>query len=273
MPSLHLNADACTKCGICIANCPIRIIAPDENGLPALVSGGEARCMACGHCESLCPTNAVSVADERLSDQRCPFQEVSLAPEKLGAYLRSRRSIRSYREAPVDKKVLEGLFDVVRYAPTARNTQTVRWLLIHDTKELKRLTGIAIDWMRHVAATDAQMNAAYDFGGLVAAWENGYDPICRKAPHLAVAYGPEDSHFTGNDAIIALSYLDAAAPAFGLGTCWAGLFQAALTNWEPLRKALDLPAGCVSIYAMMLGYPEAKYHRIPKRNPLSLTWR
>lgn len=149
----------------------------------------------------------------------------------------------------------------------------MRWLLIHDTGEVRRLTGIAIDWLRHLATSDSPQNAAYNFQELVKAWESGYDPICRKAPHLIVTYGHKESQFTGNDAIIALSYLDAAAPAFGLGTCWAGFFQAALTNWEPLRDALNLPADHVSVYAMMLGYPAVQYQRIPKRNPLPLVWK
>jgi nitroreductase len=244
-----------------------------DNEAPAFVPGGDSRCLACGHCEALCPSNSIGVADPDLSDRTYPLHGANLAPWQLGEYLRNRRSIRSYRETAVDRAVLEELFDVVRYAPTARNSQTVRWLLIHDTVEVRRLTGIAVDWLRHLATSDSPENADYNFEGLVKAWESGNDPINRKAPHLIVAYGHKESEFTGNDAIIALSYLDAAAPAFGLGTCWAGFFQAAAANWEQLREALNLPDGHVPIYAMMIGYPAVQYQRIPKRNPLSLTWR
>jgi len=272
MPYLHINDKTCTRCGVCAANCPIGVIATDENGLPALAPGGESGCVACGHCEALCPAEAITVQDPRLSDRTYQLQGVKLAPGELGEYLASRRSIRSYRETPVEREVIEELLDVVRYAPTARNSQTVRWLLIHDTKELRRLTGLAIDWIRHMIASDKQ-NSAINFRGLVDAWEAGSDPICRKAPHLIVAYGHKESPFARNDAFIALSYLDVAAPSFGLGTCWAGFFQGALTNWPPLRNELNLPDGCVPIFAMMLGYPAVRFRRIPRRNPLSLTWR
>ncbi len=272
MPSLHVNDKTCTRCGVCAANCPIGVIATDENGLPSLTAGGDGLCVACGHCEALCPTEAITVEDPRLSDSTYPFRGVKVAPGELGEYLRSRRSIRSYKEAPVEREVIEGLMDVVRYAPTARNSQTVRWLLIHDTKELRRLTGLAIDWIRHMAAAQAK-NSVINFQGLVEALEAGSDPICRKAPHMIVAYGHKELPFARNDAFIALSYLDVAAPSFGLGTCWAGFFQGALANWLPLRNELNLPDGCVPIFAMMLGYPAVRFHRVPRRNPLSLTWR
>ena len=47
----------------------------------------------------------------------------------------------------------------------------------------------------------------------------------------------------------------------------------ALSRWEPLRTALDLPVDHVSIYAMMLGYPAFHYQRPPRRNPVTITWR
>jgi nitroreductase len=248
------------------------VIATGETGLPSFMAGGDGLCISCGHCQALCPVEAITVEDPRLSDRTYPLQGVKPSKEELGEYLRSRRSIRSYKEAPVERIVIEELMDVVRYAPTARNSQTVRWLMILDTKELRRLTGLAIDWIRHMASSQTP-TSVINFKGLVEAWDAGSDPICRKAPHLIVAYGHKESPFARNDAFIALSHLDVAAPAFGLGTCWGGFFQAALVNWAPLRSELNLPADCIPHFAMMLGYPAVQYHRIPRRNPLSLTWR
>lgn len=122
MPSLNVNDQTCTRCGICTANCPLGVITLRGSEAPAFVPGGDSRCMVCGHCEALCPSHSISVADPELSDRTYPLHGVNLTPAQLGEYLRNRRSIRSYRETSVDRAVIEELFDIVRYAPTARNT-------------------------------------------------------------------------------------------------------------------------------------------------------
>jgi len=72
---------------------------------------------------------------------------------------------------------------------------------------------------------------------------------------------------------IAMSYLELAALPLGLRTCWAGIFQAALRKWEPLKTALSLPEGHINHYPMMLGYPRFKYYRVPERKQPMIIWR
>jgi ferredoxin len=69
------------------------------------------------------------------------------------------------------------------------------------------------------------------------------------------------------------SYPELAAPSMGLGTCWAGLLQGALLGWPPLQKAIGLPEDHSHHYPMMLGYPKAKYFRLPQRKPPKITWK
>ncbi len=75
------------------------------------------------------------------------------------------------------------------------------------------------------------------------------------------------------DAIIALKYFYIAAPASGIGTCWAGFLSIAVTSYEPLQKALGLPAGRKYAYGLMFGYPKYRIYGILRRNPLRVTWR
>ncbi|MCO5382585.1 MAG: nitroreductase family protein [Methanosarcina barkeri] len=107
---------------------------------------------------------------------------------------------------------------------------------------------------------------------LISAWEQGNDVICRGASHLLFAHIPEGNPVAVVDAIIALTHFDVAAPAFGIGTCWAGFVAAAATSYEPLQKELDLPAGRKSAYAMMFGHPQYKIYGIPLRKPLEVMW-
>jgi nitroreductase/NAD-dependent dihydropyrimidine dehydrogenase PreA subunit len=275
MPRLNLVEPRCTLCNLCASDCPAKVIELPDSGLPRYVEGGADRCYLCGHCEAICPTAAISVEDPRLDPRTYPSaaEEAEIAPGKLAAYLRMRRSVRKFRQAPADRGTIAELMDVVRYAPTGINTQSLHWLVVHDTVEVRRLTGLAIDWMRFMAKSDSPMKGVFDFEGMARLWDSGDDPVCRLAPHLVVVHAHKDAFTAPHDAFIALAHLDAAAPAFGLGSCWAGLFNIAAGNWPPLREALALPEEHVPHYAMMLGVPAVKYHRPPKRNALKLSWR
>ena len=75
------------------------------------------------------------------------------------------------------------------------------------------------------------------------------------------------------DLTLALAYFELAAPSLGIGTCWAGLLQAALLAYPPLKEALGLPEGHPHHYPMMVGCRKAKYFRLPERKPPKITWR
>jgi nitroreductase/NAD-dependent dihydropyrimidine dehydrogenase PreA subunit len=273
MPELSVNDQNCTRCGLCASACPMGIIKLPEGELPRYVADGPDRCIICGHCEAVCPSNAIQVDDPRLAPTSFDETSEKMDPAHLGAYLRMRRSIRRYRQEPVERSVIERLMDIVRYAPTGTNSQLVRWLIIHDTQELRRLTALAVDWMRAMVASESPMNGYFNFEGMIRAWEKGNDPICRLAPHLAIAYTHKDTLTARTDAIIALSHLEIAAPSFCLGACWGGFFQFAATSWEPLQAALQLPPDHLPAYAMMFGYPAFPYQRPPRRNPVNILWR
>jgi nitroreductase len=91
--------------------------------------------------------------------------------------------------------------------------------------------------------------------GLVAAWEQVH--IQYAAAHLIFLLPTflKISPTAPTDAVIALTHFDIAAPAFGLGTCWAGFVAGSARMWRPMQEALELPAGRTTGYAMMLCYP------------------
>ena len=160
---------------------------------------------------------------------------------------------------------------MARYAASPGNAQQVEWLVIHDRREVKRIAGLTVEWLRTLSRTGHPM-AGY-VPVLLSAWESGTDVICRGAPHLLIPHVPGDSPIAPTDAIIALTHVDIAAPAFGVGTCWAGFVAGASSAYKPVGEALELPEGRVAAYAMMLGYPEFRTYRIPGRKQLKVTWR
>jgi len=53
LPRKNLKKDLCTKCGLCAENCPVNVISLDP--FPVFK---EEDCIACYHCERICPEGA-----------------------------------------------------------------------------------------------------------------------------------------------------------------------------------------------------------------------
>lgn len=266
-----MDRDLCTRCGICSFVCPMAIVDPaDENTLPKVVDAKAGMCIQCGHCEVSCPSQAL-LLNVRPDERALLLTGTgNLSPDDLGIYLKKRRSVRHFTKDPVPKEKIMQVLDTARYAASGGNGQPVQWIVFHDPKKVKKIAGLTVEWMKTL------VNSAHPMSGyvpmLIGAWESGNDVICRGAPHLLFAHIPEGNPINSVDAIIALTHFDIAAPAYGIGTCWAGFVAAASREYTPLKDVLALPEGRCVAYAMMFGHPKYKIYGIPRRKPLGVTW-
>ena len=274
MSLLQIDTERCHRDGICADVCPAVIISLDgEDGYPAVVEGGNERCIRCGHCVAVCPHGALSHSAMAFDD--CPEIDRGRLPDagQIKQFLRARRSIRRYKEAPLERETLASLIDVARFAPSGHNYQPVRWLVVQAPEEVQRLAGMVADWMRHLMDEKSPMVAAMHLDLVVEAWDKGYDRICRNAPHLILAHASQANPTSPAAATIALTYLELAAVSMGLGACWAGYFNVAANLWPPLKEALGLPEGHAPFGAMLVGHPKYRYQRLPLRNEPQVIWR
>ena len=61
----------CNKDGICVYECPARIIAmPSKGSVPEQTQNFDERCLRCGHCVAVCPTGALRL--DWLAPKDCP---------------------------------------------------------------------------------------------------------------------------------------------------------------------------------------------------------
>ncbi len=275
MSLFTVDPEKCKRDGICVAECPALLLElkDDKEAVPVPIDEADEFCITCGHCVAVCPHGALS--HRAMSPEQCPpvKKEWLLGKDHVEHFLRARRSIRTYKDKPVDKETLSKLIDIARYAPSGSNLQPVEWLVIHDGDEVQKLAGMVVDWMRYMIKEKPEVAEPMRMDRIVESWEDGVDRICRGAPHVIVTHAPKDLPPALSACTIALTYLDLAAPSFALGACWAGYFNYAATFWPPMIEALALPEGNISHGAMMVGYPKYKYHRLPLRNEAPITWR
>ena len=273
MELFTVNRLTCNQDGICAAVCPVGIIDFVAGSVPVPVAEAEEICIRCGHCVAVCPTGSLSHRDMEVKS--CPpiQPELSLSVAQSEQFLRSRRSIRVYRDKPVAQAELAHLIEIARYAPSGHNSQGAEWLVLGDRAELGRLAGIVVDWMRWMQANMEEVAQILHLDRTIARWQAGEDVILRGAPVVIIAHAVKDDRMAPSTSTIALAYLELAAPSLGLGTCWAGYFNAAAATFPPMQEALALPADHQSFGAMMVGYPRFSYHRLPTRNMPNIAWR
>lgn len=274
MSLFTIDNTKCKRDGVCAEECPMGIIAfSGGDALPSPVPGADKLCINCGHCVAVCPHGAFSLESMKIED--CPPVQSELlpGPEQVKHFLVSRRSVRTYKNQPVERAVLAKLIDTARYAPSGHNMQPVHWLVIEDPNEVKGLSALVVDWMRFVIKERPKIAQAMHMDRVVGSWEKGEDRITRGAPHVIVAYGVENQPVAQSACTIALTYLELATYSLGLGACWAGYFSAAAALYPPMAQALALPEGHQCYGAMMIGYPKHRYHRVPTRKEPAVTWR
>lgn len=67
-----------------------------------------------------------------------------MGPEQVEHFLRTRRSIRTYKKKVVSQNDLTKLIDVARFAPSGHNLQPVNWRIVHNRDDIHRLAGLVI---------------------------------------------------------------------------------------------------------------------------------
>lgn len=253
----------CKRDGLCATVCPMGTIVMDEAGYPRAAEG--APCIRCGHCLAVCPKGALRHAELSMEDCDPAPEKLPTLPE-LSGLMRFRRSVRLYKDRPVPRETLAGLLDIARHAPTAVNTQQVSYIVTADPAKTRALAAGVAEWMR------ANIHVRPYFARFVEEWDRGNDRILRGAPHVVVALADAQNDWGEVDCTIALSYLELAAAAAGLGVCWAGILQRALAGDPALAASLGVPPDKRPCGALMLGEPKHRYARIPPRNAAQVRW-
>lgn len=265
MNLITVNQEKCTNCGICAKECPTLVLRMGKAGPEAVVP---TTCMACGHCVAVCPNEAIDNIKAPLAHQTDLHNFPKLNAKEAEHFLRSRRSIRCYKENVVPREDLLKLVEVAHYAPTGSNRQGVSYVIVDDKKVLEEAIEIVVKWLENDDVL-CEMFASY----IKAYREDGIDTILRGAPNLILTTSAVEFSRGRENSIFSLAYLELYVPALGLGSCWAGVFEiCALSDHSPLLKLFNIPVGKKITGAVMVGYPQYSYKRLVDRDPLDATF-
>jgi len=155
--------------------------------------------------------------------------------------IEARRSIRRYRNVPMDPDKLNRVLEAARRAPTAKNRQDWKLIVVDDPGIREALVDAAAPhqpFMRNAAVIMA---------------------ICALNPDYVMRCGIPAYPV---DLAIVLDHLSLQAAREGLGTCWIGSF-----DQEPARRILNVPGNVPIVQLMTLGVPDETPAARPRKSP------
>jgi len=265
------DEETCTKCGACAEVCHLGIIDFQENSFPKpFPDVSEQLCSKCSACLIVCPNESFIHRD--VSYDECPKIDATLKInyDQCAQLLKTRRSIRIFKDTPVPRDVILQAIEAARFSPTANNIQNVQWLIIDDKDMVNDFRKVGNAWM-----TSTIKSGGYAaLGDIIEKREEaGIDNFLRGAPVIVSVFAEKNNPGNASICPLSLAYFDLAAISLGLGCCWDGFFTGAANNFPPIKDAIALPEEYQIFGSMAVGYPKYKHHRIPMRNQARITWR
>ena len=152
--------------------------------------------------------------------------------------IRGRRSTRSFLDLPVEEEKLEKVLEAGRLAPSARNMQDWRFVVVREEATRQRLA-------------EAARNQGF----------------VGQAPVVIAACGTSDLIMTCGqpayavDVAIAVDHMTLAAFSLGLGSCWIGAFYE-----DQVKKILGVPNEVRVVALLPLGYPAGPVRATPRKS-------
>ncbi|MFH1938958.1 MAG: nitroreductase family protein [bacterium] len=155
--------------------------------------------------------------------------------------IKKRQSVRSYQDKEIPEEILKQILEAGRLAPSAKNTQSWKFIVVKDKNLRKKL----------VPACKNQ-----EFVGEAPVVIAG----CATNPDYVMSNG---EHAYSIDLAIALDHMSLEAASLGLGTCWIGAFYQ-----DQVKEILGVPEDVRIVSLMPLGYPKELGTKT-ERKPLS----
>lgn len=146
--------------------------------------------------------------------------------------VKSRRSIRAFKNQDVSAEIVEKLIHAAQWAPSAGNIQPWEFIIVRKPEIKERLAKAALGQMFIEKAPVVII-------------------VCANEDHSSQGYGLRGKTlYCIQDTAAAIQNIHLTAYSLGLGTCWVGAFKE-----EETREILKIPRGMRPVAMIPVGYP------------------
>lgn len=248
-----IDKEKCIGCGLCVKDCvSFDIVLKDEKATSLNVG-----CISCGHCEAICPQGAVTLTG--FEDEVEEFDhQTRLDPKELLQAIKTRRSIRVFKEDKIPREVIDMILEAGRLAPTAANRQKISYAVLEEK----------INECEKIATTKARklISAGKKIIPMLSTLNFDEHFFFKKAPVAIVIFSNDKI-----SASLAAENMAFMAEANGLGVLYSGFFTGYVNMSNKIRKIIGVEKKEKAVTTLVIGYPGVEYKRTAHREPLNVT--
>ena len=310
MGVMQVDKDLCTSCGQCIQNCPFSCWEMGEDDHPKLKE--QYACFSCYNCMVACPVEAISIVQSYYAEEpgfwatkphRLPAvrplkpKDKDGNPDQWNAVERAvfeRRSVRNFTKEPVPDHLIRRVLEAGRFAPSAGNCQSWKFIVITDRKLLDEIDQNVQAAIGGISGMYRDDNLVQNLAGMVDPNQPGtYDPRLAIGGMGAIAGGQmggkaggvtlnapavilllTDSRSIGGPQInigICGENMNLVCNSLGIKACWVG-FVAVLNMIPGFHEKLGIQPPWTIASSLCIGWPEFKQEGIVPREYRPVTW-
>ena len=176
-----------------------------------------------------------------------------------------RRSVRAYRDEPLERPLVEELLRAAVQAPSAHNSQPWSFALVQDRQRLLALSAEAKAHLFAAYGDDPRMAPYRDLLS-----QEDFD-LFYGAPLLVILCAEPDPLNPVEQCFLAAQTLMLAAHARGLGSCCIG-WALPLVSRPAVKAELGIPERVTPALPIVLGWPAESPDAPPRNPPRILAW-
>jgi nitroreductase/NAD-dependent dihydropyrimidine dehydrogenase PreA subunit len=284
-PLHEINMETCRGDGVCVEVCPEDVLEIAD-GKAITVDDRAGACILCGQCVAVCPTESL-LMPQLPEDDFQDLARASLGHNAFFDFLRSRRSVRVFKDRPVEREVTEKILAAAATAPMGFPPHSTGVVVIDRREELdfllERLVAeydtmisrfsnpVGRSMVRLFAGAEDYRVLREKILGLVRyaneAWRrDGTDEYLYGAPALMLFHGDRRAMSYVENAHLVCHHAMLAALSLGLGTTIIGLVPPIVERSRELRERYGIPRGNRVLTSLILGYPKYRYRKGIRRD-------
>jgi nitroreductase/NAD-dependent dihydropyrimidine dehydrogenase PreA subunit len=282
MVTISIDPETCKHDGICVQVCPeLVFVQKDKKSVPEPLH--DNLCISCGQCVAICPHDAITHSDFPKGTIKKIKTGAAPSFDQLMRLLKNRRSQRFFSSRPVREKEIRQIIEAARYAPSALNSQSTKYLVIQDVVLLTEISETAAVFLKETIEElrkthkKEELEQDHAFNVIVKkvseVQEGGEDVFLHNPSAIILFYADKHASMGGINANLAVQNALLAAETLGVGAFYSGFALFAIRHNPKFKKILKIPETCEIHAALALGYPKVKFKKWIERNPADITWR
>jgi ferredoxin len=281
---ISIDIEKCTGCGLCVEVCSDAIFELIDGKAVATRKDSVFDCIGCGQCMAICPEDAIEVTGRFLTPDDvfhlADKSEMSSYDSLIKLY-EHRRSIRDYKDKPVEQELIDKILRAAVTAPSGIPPTDVNVLVLNSKDKVFQFSKDYCDYLESLKWMVSPIGLIFMrlfygketgdmFRDFIKPVIESYTGLMKEGRNVVMYDAPLAFYFYGSpytdpaDPIIACTYAMHAAEALGLGTCMLGAIHPFIQSGGAAKKFREkhgIRFKSKEGLFLIVGYPKVKYRK------------